>query len=194
MKRARWWHSLATLLAAAPLQSSECRGLVFPEHVQAAGTSLTLNGLGVRKATIFKVNVYVAALYVVSSTHDPHAILDSAGPSELALQFVRGVSANELRERWSEGFAKNAKGNASGGLPALEERIATLNAWMTDIQSGQRMTFVHVPGKGITVDVNGALKGAIPGDDFARVFLSIWLGDDPPNPELKSGVLGGTCD
>ena len=43
------------------------------------------------------------------------------------------------------------------------------------------------------VDVNGAVKGTIKGDDFAKAFLSIWRGADPPNPEIKSGLLGGTC-
>jgi hypothetical protein len=41
--------------------------------------------------------------------------------------------------------------------------------------------------------VNGAQKGTIEGDDFSKVFVSIWLGEAPPNPELKSGLLGGEC-
>jgi Chalcone isomerase-like len=45
---------------------------------------------------------------------------------------------------------------------------------------------------GECVDVKGAAKGTIKGDDFAKAFFSIWLGD-PPNPELKSGLLGGAC-
>jgi hypothetical protein len=24
--------------------------------------------------------------------------------------------------------------------------------------------------------------------------MTIWLGPNPPNPELKSGLLGGSCD
>jgi chalcone isomerase-like protein len=44
------------------------------------------------------------------------------------------------------------------------------------------------------VDVNGTVKGLIKGDDFATAFLSIWLGDHPPNPNLKSGLLGGACE
>jgi hypothetical protein len=194
MKGALFWTSLACLLAGEPLQAGECRGIAFPDQVMAAGTTLRLNGLGVRKATLFKVNVYVAALYEERPSHDPHALLASAGPSELVLQFVRSVRAKDLRERWSEGFAKNANGNAPGGLPGLENRIATLNGWMSDIESGQRMTFIRIPGQGIAVDINGSQKGTVPGDDFARVFLSIWLGGDPPNPELKAGLLGGTCD
>ena len=61
-----------------------------------------------------------------------------------------------------------------------------------DIKSGQRMTFILKPGQGTQVDVNGAVKGTIKGEDFAKALLSIWLGD-PPNPEIKSGLLGGAC-
>ena len=191
MMRALWWTSLVSLLAAAPLYGRECRGIVFPEHVSVHGTNLTLNGLGVRKATILKINVYVAALYVASPTHDSQVLL-AGGPTQLVLQFVRSVSAKQMREAFTEGFEKGAKDRASFGT--LAPRVEMLNSWMSDIQSGQRMTFVRVPGTGISVEVNGALKGTIPGDDFARAFLSIWLGDAPPNPELKAGLLGGSCD
>lgn len=191
MKHALWSTGLATLLATGPLYARDCRGIAFPEHVSVHGTNLALNGLGVRKATLFKVNVYVAALYVPSPTHDPQALLLS-GPSELTLQFVRSVSGKQMREAWTEGFEKTAKDHAA--FSALEQRVEMLNGWMTDIESGQRMTFVRTPGTGISVEVNGAPKGTIPGDDFARAFLSIWLGDAPPNPELKDGLLGGHCD
>jgi len=43
------------------------------------------------------------------------------------------------------------------------------------------------------VDVNGAVKGTIAGDDFARALFAIWLGARPPNAELKTGLLGGPC-
>jgi hypothetical protein len=185
------WFGLAALLAAAPLYGRECRGIAFPERVTVQGATLALNGLGVRKATIFKVNVYVAALYVVSPSQDAHSLLRESGPSELVLQFVRSVSAKELRERWTEGLEKNSKGRIAGA--ELARRVAMLNGWMTDIDSGQRMTFVKT-GAGISVDVNGSAKGTIPGEDFSQLFLSIWLGEDPPNPELKSGLLGGRCE
>jgi hypothetical protein len=43
------------------------------------------------------------------------------------------------------------------------------------------------------VDVNGAVKGTIKGDDFAKAFFAVWLGPNPPNPGLKTGLLGGAC-
>ncbi len=64
---------------------------------------------------------------------------------------------------------------------------------MTDMQAGQRLRFAYEPGAGIHVAVNGAVKGTIAGDDFARALFSIWLGSRPPNAELKAGLLGGEC-
>ena len=170
-------------------QGKECNGVSFPDQAQVEGSNLSLNGLGLRQATFLKVKVYVAALYVAKTSSDPGAILGSSAPSELILQFVRDVGADDLRKGWDEGFAKNS----SAQLPALKDRIAMLNGWMADVKSGQRLAFIHKPGAGIQVDVNGAVKGTIKGDDFAKAFLSIWLGADPPNPEIKAGMLGGAC-
>ena len=39
--------------------------------------------------------------------------------------------------------------------------------------------------------MKGQGKGPIPGEDFARALFGIWLGPKPPNPDLKSGLLGG---
>ena len=176
-------------LGAGVASGKECKGVTFPDQVQVDGASLSLNGLGMRQATFLKVNVYVAALYVARTSSDPSALLAETTPTELVLQFVRDVGADDVRKGFEEGFAKNSKAQ----LPALKDRIATVNGWMTDVKSGQRLTFVHKPGAGIQVDVNGAVKGTIPGDDFAKAFLSIWLGADPPNPEIKAGLLGGAC-
>jgi hypothetical protein len=176
-------------LGANVAHGKECKGVSFPDQAQVDGTSLALNGLGLRQATAFKVNVYVAALYVAKTSSDPNVLLGSGTPAELILQFVRNVGADDLRKGWSEGFEKNSKDQ----LPALKERIATLNGWMGDVKTGERLTFIRKPGAGLQVDVNGAVKGTIKGDDFAKAFLAIWLGADPPNPEIKAGMLGGAC-
>ena len=46
---------------------------------------------------------------------------------------------------------------------------------------------------GVQVDVGESAQGMIEGDDFARAFLSIWLGTQPRNAGLKAGLLGGAC-
>jgi len=189
MKRHLLLLGVIAALSASVAQAKECQGVNFPDQVQVDGSTLTLNGLGLRLATMLKVKVYVAALYVAKTSSDPNTILGAGTPSQLVLHFVRDVGAGDMRKAWDEGFEKTAKDQ----LPAFKDRIATLNGWMADMKSGQRMTFTFKPGAGVQIDVNGAAKGTIKGDDFAKAFLSIWLGPEPPNAEIKSGLLGGAC-
>ena len=177
-------------LRVGTVSGKECHGVTFPEQTQVQTSPLTLNGLGLRQATMLKVNVYVAALYVAQQSADANAILAANTPKQLVLHFVRDVQSTDLKEAWEEGFEHNAKAQ----MPALKERIAQLQAWMVDMQSGQQLTFTQTPGAGIEVDVNGTVQGTIAGDDFATAFLAIWLGPKPPNPPLKTGLLGGACD
>jgi hypothetical protein len=167
----------------------ECDGVSFPQSIQARGQTLTLNGLGLRKATIFGIKVYVGALYLPRPTADANAILTSREPTAMELHFVFHVSAGQLRSAWKEGFEKSA----GGQLPRLQSRIALLDSWMSAVSSGQRMTFVRIPGVGIEYSLDGNVRGTIPGDDFATAFLAIWLGASPPNPQLRAGLLGGPC-
>jgi hypothetical protein len=178
---------LATTLCAA--QDRTCRDISFPGHVQVNGKDLRLNGLGVRKATFFKVNVYVAALYVVQPLHDPKPLIESDTTQQLVLHFVRKVGVEDLRKAFIEGFDRSSAGQSA----SLAQRIAKLNTWMVDMQSGHQLTFVRLPHAGVQVLVNAVPKGTLEGDDFSRALMSIWLGATPPNPELKSGLLGGEC-
>jgi len=177
--------SLIALLDVEPARGKECKGISFPERVQIDGRALSLNGLGLRQATMFKVNVYVAALYVTQPSADANLLLGAKTPKQLVLQFLRNVSAAELNKAWEEGFDKR--------LAPFKDHLTTLKSWMADMTTGQRLTFVHRPGTGLEVDVNGAVRGTIKGDDFAQAFFSIWLGANTPNPSLRGGLLGGVC-
>lgn len=185
--------SLAVIAAAAltcrVADGKECKGVRFADQVQVEGTALMLNGLGLRQATFLKVNVYVGALYLPKVSNDPKIILGADAPYELILQFVRNVDGSDIKKAWSEGFERNSRAQ----LPALQDRVATLNGWMEDVKTGQQLTFAFKPGAGVQVSLNGSVKGIIKGDDFGLALLAIWLGAAPPNPEIKAGLLGGVC-
>ena len=180
---------LTVALGLGTAHGKECKGVSFPEQMQSEGVALKLNGLGLRQATIFKVNVYVAALYVAQPTKDANAILNSNAPKELILQFVRDVDSSDLNKGWQEGFENNARSE----LPALKERIEAFKGFMSDAKTGEQLRLTYKPGAGVRVQVNKAVKGTVKGDDFARALFSIWLGVNPPNEELKAGLLGGAC-
>jgi len=180
---------LTTALGVGLAHGKECKGVSFPEQMQSEGSTLKLNGLGLRQATFLKIDVYVAALYVVETSSDANTILKASGPKELILHFVRDVGRTDLSKGWDEGF----ENNASSQLPALKERIEAFKGLMTDMKTGQRLRIAYKPDAGIRVAVGDAAKGTIAGDDFARALFSIWLGPRPPNEELKAGLLGGPC-
>jgi len=168
-------------MRASAQTTRECNGIWFPDHIEVQGALLTLNGLALRTASVFKVSLYAAALYVAEPSNDPRAILESSAPNELILQSTWEVSASELRESLQEGFAENSPRHP----PALEEGFKQLSGWAADVNSGQRITFIPTPARGMQVDINGIVKGTTAGDAFAKTFVSIWLGDNPQTPELN---------
>lgn len=180
---------LLLMLTTLPAVAAELEGVTMPDAITVDGKTLELNGLGMRKASrlFLKFDVYVAGLYVEETSADPQTILDSGNASRIRMQFVRKVKKKDIAKAWSEGFEKNA-----ADLSRFETRIDDLNGWMEDMGKTDTMSFTWLPGSGVNVAVNGEDKGTIAGDDFGRVLWSIWLGPEPPNPELKQGMLGGS--
>lgn len=177
--------ALAVTLAL-PARAGERAGVRMPDQISAGGKTLVLNGLGVREATFLKVDVYVAGLYLEEKSSDPDAIINAEQTRKIVMEFVRKVKKSDITEAWNEGFEKNG----GSDLPALGERLAILNSWMPELKRGDTMAFTYLPGEGVEVEVNGASRGKISGEDFARVLWSIWLGPHPPNKGLRKGMLG----
>lgn len=178
--------SMILIISAISAQAMEMNGIEYPDALTVDGVDLVLNGLGKREATIFKVDVYIAALYLENPGTDGYAICESEETKRLILHFVRDVSGGDIGGAWAEGFRKNSGDDAI----IYESRIETLSSWMTELKDGERMMFTYIPGTGLEVSVKGIFMGTIEGSDFASVFFSIWLGDDPPNGGLRDGLLG----
>ncbi len=180
--------SLALMGAQNTVLAAQCDGVEMKDTLTLDGHSLVLNGLGLRLATFVKVKVYVAGLYVPEKSSDAKALISADQPWQLTLSFVRSVDKSDMVKAWNEGFEDNAKAQ----LPALKARIATLNDAMEDIKEKGTLVFAYTPGKGTKVELDGKTKAQIEGHDFASPLLSIWLGN-PPNDEIKRGLLGGKC-
>jgi hypothetical protein len=176
----------AITLFAGTAWGAERAGVQMPDAVSASGQNLVLNGLGVREASMFNVDVYVAGLYLRQRTSDSSQILRPDEPKILQMTFVHDVSRDQMNKAWREGFEKNA----GPRVPSLQSRINQLGGWMVDRKKGDTLTFVYLPGRGVEVRVSGVSKGTIPGDDFAEALFSVWLGAHPPNEGLKAGLLG----
>lgn len=176
--------TLGALLVASSAFAASREGVTLPDSQKVGDKTLVLNGIGIREATIFNVNVYVAGLYLEKKTTSAAAVIDPKAPKKILMHFVRDVGVDDIRGAYVEGFEKN-------GGKGLEGKVKKLNSWMTDIKEGDRMSLIYEPGKGVTVSIKGKAKGTIAGDKFAKVLYSIYFGPNPPNSDLKEGMLKG---
>jgi hypothetical protein len=166
------------------LHAGTLAGVTMPDTVQAAGTTLTLNGMGLRTKYAFKV--YVAGLYLEHKSSDANAILKANAPRRLVMHFVRNVSQSQIADAFSEGFENNSPDAAKTMKPAIDRLLAALES----VKDGEEMVFTYTPGTGTTFSLAGKDKVTIAGSAFAEVLFSVWLGPKPPNAALKKGILG----
>lgn len=177
----------ALVLASTELAGAGSKaGVTMRDSYTVAGKQLKLNGMGLREATLFKVDVYVAGLYVEHPSSDPAKLIAANEVKMLVLRFVRDVGRKDIVKAWSDGF----KNNATVKLSVIQADIERLNSWMPGFSDGQTLVFTYVPGAGVSVDIDNVRKGVIKGEDFARSLFAIWLGPKPPTGALKKGLLG----
>jgi hypothetical protein len=64
-----------------------------------------------------------------------------------------------------------------------------LNALLPDVQKGDEITALFIPNKETRVFHNGQPTGVIQDQLFAKLFLSIWLGEKTSEPTLRQQLL-----
>jgi long-chain acyl-CoA synthetase len=181
---------LLLALLAVPALAAEVAGVKIEDRVTVESSELVLNGAGLR--TKFFVNIYVAGLYLAQKKTSTSEVLALPGPKRMSMRLMRNLSAKQLVDALEEGIRDNTP---AAERESLKDRVADLSALMNSLQSakeGDVIALEWVPGTGTRVLMNGAARGKpIPGEDFYRALLRIWLGDDPVSKDLKKTLLGG---
>ena len=167
-----------------PLYAASLAGVTLPDTAQVVGSTLALNGLGLR--TKFTVKVYVAGLYLAQKSSDADAILKADAPRQIVMHFLHSASKSQMTDAFDESFNDNAPEARKTLKAEIDRMLGALEA----VKPGDQMVFTYVPGTGTTLSINGSDKVTIAGVEFERVLLSVWLGPKPPNAGLKKGLLG----
>ncbi len=191
MKLALTGFLAAWLLLCGAAHAAEVEGVKLADklRVSDAGPELILNGAGVRTRVFFKV--YVGALYLQKKTGSTDTVLSDAGPKRVAMHMMRDLAAEQLFSALNDGLKNN---HAPGELAKLEPQVKQLEGIFNALKSaknGDVILLDYLPGSGTRITVNGDSKGTIPGEEFYRALLRIWLGDQPADGALKKAMLGG---
>jgi len=174
---------LLALLALAPAQAATLAGVELPDTVVVDGTTLHLNGMGLREATRLHIKAYVGGLYLQERTNDPATVIDSRQPKRVTMKFLRNIDRGRLSSGWADSLRKV-------GGKSMEHAITQFTSLIPDVKTGDTMSFTWRPGVGLEVAMNDKVRGNIPGDDFARTLYTVWFGPHPGDENLKRGMLG----
>ena len=184
------WLFAAWLLFPFGIGAAEVAGVKVPDTVTVAGQTLRLNGAALRQRLLFKI--YVAGLYLPAKQTAAGEALASPGARRISMTLMRDITAEQLIDALANGVRQN---HTAAELEKLKPGMETLNRIMTSIgqaKSGSVITLDYVPGTGTQVALNGAVQGSpVPGEDFYRGLMKIWLGDDPVDAGMKKALLGG---
>ena len=179
--------AIAGLAVSSPhAGAAEINGVKLPDQVTVQGKTLKLNGAGLRQATILKINAYAAGLYLESAMRDGDAIANSDQLKGIEMVFMRDVSAKQMADAFQEGFDKNCM----AGCAELKPHIGKLQGLLKDMKKGETMAY-HFLGDGVEVIIRGQKLGKVGDKGFSHQLIRVWIGKNPPNAELKDGLLGG---
>ncbi|MDA0225211.1 MAG: chalcone isomerase family protein [Proteobacteria bacterium] len=176
--------------AAFVAGAAEVEGVKLPDRAQAAGgVPLVLNGARLRKRVFFKV--YVMGLYLGAAKRTANEVLALPGPKRIHIHMMRDVGATQFSESLVEGMRENNDENA---MQRFAPGIAQMNAVMAELKEakeGMVIVLDWLPTSGMQMVVNGKPVGKpIPGADFFRGLLRVWLGPNPVQDDLKKALLG----
>lgn len=187
------WGALSSTRIAAQPQSAatatELAGVRLSPTVQVGGSTLVLNGAGIRWRLV--VRVYTAGLYLAAKASTPEAVLAAAGPKRLHVVMLRDIDGNDLGKLFTRGMQDNSsRADFAKSIPGTL-RMAELFAVKKRLTQGESFSVDWLPGQGTSILINGKLQGEpIKEPEFFQSLMRIWLGTSPADANLKDALLG----
>lgn len=181
--------ALALLTAALPTRATArtLAGVTMPDTMTVDGTTLHLNGMGLRSYTFLKVHGYVAGLYVPTPTHSAQEILDTPGPKLLRIQYVHSGGVGRVQDEFRDGRKLNcAEGCPKANDAAFDQLFGTARA----VTPGDTSTYIYGPAS-VEILFNGKSLATIQNADFSRRLLDAMVGAHPTSTVVRDGLLGG---
>ena len=162
-------------------------GIKFPEHRVIEGKNLTLNGVALRKAMIF-IKVFAGGLYLEHPTKNAKEAIESEQVKYYDLHYLTNLAtAKKIQKGFIDEMEKT---NPPALVKKHRAEIKQYADWLNqDMKKGFVSESIYVPGKGLTLILNGVTKGTIKDKEFARMYYTYSLGEKA-DKKLRKGYLG----
>jgi hypothetical protein len=175
--------ALAVLLVAASSEAAEIEGVEFDQRVKAGERVLALQSVGLLRYRIF-FKGYVAALYLEEGT-PPEKVLENV-PKRLELEYFWSIDGDKFGPVAESALERNLDAES---FERLRPRVEALHEKYQDVEPGDRYALTYLPEEGTELARNGVRLALVPGEDFARAYFGIWLGEAPLDRGLRDRLL-----
>ncbi len=178
---------LGVFLSSSSAFSRELAGVTFEEEKMVAGKELKLNGVAIRKALGF-IKVFAGGLYLENPSKNAQEIIESEQVKHFFIHYLTSkATAKKIQDGFIEGMTK---ANPPELVTKHMELIKQYAGWLdVDMKPGYVSESVYIPGKGITVTVQGIEKGTIQDVEFVQMYYRYYLGDKADS-KIRDGFLG----
>jgi hypothetical protein len=178
MRRRAWLLSLALAPWAARAQPAPAGP---PQELASELPGARLQGTA--RMRFLGLHIYDARLWVGAQ---PIAAEWATIPFALELQYARSLKGEQIAERSLKEMQRQ------GEIPdlAAERWLGNMRQLFPDVDAGDRITGLNVPGTGARFFFNGSFRGEPREADFARLFFGIWLSPRTSEPALRTALLG----
>ncbi len=161
----------------------------YEETASLGGSTLLLNGAGVRHKAVFRV--YTAGLYLDKKTSSPQEVAALKGPKRLSITMLREIDSTELGRLFSRGMEDNMDRTAFSKLIPGVLRMSQIFSDHKKLQAGDQFMIDWIPGTGTVITVKGKPQGEpFKEPEFFNALMGIWLGNAPADWKLKDALLG----
>ena len=177
------------LAASAVAQPMTVADVKYEETASVNGSTLQLNGAGVRYKAVFKV--YTAGLYLEKKAGTPADVIAQKGPKRLSITMLRDIDSTELGKLFSRGMEDNMDRAAFSKLVPGVMRMSQIFSEHKKLLPGEEFMIDWIPGTGTVLTVKGQVQGEpFKEPEFFNALLGIWLGPQPADWKLKDALLG----
>ena len=166
-------------------------GLNLKNSLVVDNQTLVLDGYGIRPyyALIFKVKVYIGALYsTFNPPVNPEKLVESRQPKVILMHFLRDVSSKQIRD----GFIKDFKHNMPSFINNKDEK-AFLGLINKDVKENDDIYLIFLKNGDLVVSygkLDPNCKNRINSFEAQKAVLLAFVGKKPYSKKFKKELLG----
>jgi hypothetical protein len=180
---------VCALCLGAPALAADVAGVTLADTASVGGQALVLNGAGVRVKLFLRI--YVGSLYLPRKAGNLASVL-AKGPRRIQMNLLRDLTADQLVGALVGGLNDNNSPAELAEVKAPTDQLVRILKRFKDVavKEADVLTLDFVDG-GTKLALNGEAIGVVPGEAFNGALTRVWLGDMPPEEDLKKAMLGG---